>query len=81
VIVLSAKGKKHYDRNPNTVVTNALRLLFLQPIRQDRRKIALLIDEIRAEVKAAGGVAEKNIDHLIKEYRQKKDLENAPRCD
>ena len=45
---------------------------FVQPIRKDRRKIACLIDEIRTEVQATGGVTEKEIDHLIKKYRQQK---------
>lgn len=42
---------------------------FVQPIRKDRRKIARLIDEIRAEVQAAGGVSEKEIDHQITESK------------
>lgn len=69
---LSIIAQEHYDGDQNAVVTDALRLLFLQPIRKDRRKIAHLIDEVRAEVQAAGGVTENEIDQLIKEYRQQK---------
>jgi len=69
---LSILAQEHYDGDPNAVVSDALRLLFLQPIRKDRRKIVRLIDEIRAQVQAAGGVTEKKIDHLIREYRQQK---------
>ncbi len=59
---LSIVAQEHYDGDPNAVgaIGAMLRLLLLQPIRKDRRKIARLIDEIRAEVQAAGGVAEKN---------------------
>ncbi|MCI0691789.1 hypothetical protein L0337_07235 [candidate division KSB1 bacterium] len=78
---LSIVAREHYNGDPNAVVSDALRLLFLQPIRKDRRKIARLIDEIRAEVQAAGGVTEKEIDHLIKEYRQQKSGGNSPRYD
>ena len=67
---LSMVAQEQYDGDQNAVVTDALRLLFLQPIRKDRRKIAQLIDEIRAEVQAAGGVTEKEIDQRIKEYRR-----------
>lgn len=69
---LSIVAQEHYNGDPNAVVSDALRLLFLQPIRKGRRKIARLIDEIRTEVQAAGGVTEKEIDHLIKEHRQQK---------
>jgi len=69
---LSIVAQEQYDGDPNAVVSDALRLLFLQPLRKDRRKIARLIDEIRAEVQAAGGVTEKEIDYLIKEYRRQK---------
>ncbi len=69
---LSLVAQEQYDGDSNAVVSDALRLLFLQPIRKDRRKIARLIDEMRAEAQAAGGVTEKEIDHLIKEYRQQK---------
>lgn len=69
---LSSIAQEQYDGDPNAVVSDALRLLFLQPIRKDRRKIARIIDEIRAEVQAAGGVPEKRIDQLIKKYRQQK---------
>ena len=69
---LSVVAQEHYGGDPNAVVSDALRLLFLQPIRKDRRKIAHLIDEMRSQVQAAGGVTEKKIDHLIREYRQQK---------
>jgi predicted transcriptional regulator len=69
---LSMIAQEQYDGDPNAVVSDALRLLFLQPIQKDRRKIAQLIDDIRVEVQAAGGVTEKEIDQLIKEYRQQK---------
>ena len=69
---LSVIAREHYDGDTNAVVSDALRLLFLQPIQKDRRKIAHLIDEIRAEVQAAGGVADSKIDRLIKEYRQQR---------
>ena len=69
---LSIIAQEQYDGDPNAVISDALRLLFLQPIRKDRRKIARLIDEMRAQVQAAGGVTEKKIDQLIKEYRQQK---------
>lgn len=71
---LSLLAQEHYDGDQNAVISDALRLLFLQPIRKDRRRLARLIDEIRAEVRAAGGVAEKEIDRLIKEYRQQKSV-------
>lgn len=69
---LSKVAHEHYDGDQNAVVSDALLLLFLQPIRKDRRRLARLIDEIRDQVQAAGGVTEKDIDRLIAEYRQNK---------
>lgn len=69
---LSRVAQEQYDGDQNAVVSDALRLLFLQPIRKDRRNMARLIDDIRAQVQAGGGVADKDIDRLITEYRQRK---------
>jgi hypothetical protein len=69
---LSTTAQEQYNGDQNAIVSDALRLLFLQPIRRDRRRLAHLIDEIRAQVQAAGGVTEKQIDRLISEYRRHK---------
>lgn len=69
---LHSLAREHYNGDQDAVITDALRLLFLQPIRKDRRRLAQLIDEIRAEVQAAGGVTEQEIDHLVRQYRQQK---------
>ncbi len=69
---LSKVAQEYYDGDQNAVVSDALLLLFLQPIRKDRRRLARLIDEVRGQVQAAGGVTEKDIDRLIAEYRQSK---------
>jgi hypothetical protein len=50
----------------------ALLLLFLQPIRPERRRLAQVIYEMREQAKAAGGVSEKDIDLLVREYRKSK---------
>jgi hypothetical protein len=63
---------EQYDGDENAVISDALLLLFLQPIKPVRRRLAKLIYEVREQVQAAGGVAEKDIDHLIREYRQSK---------
>lgn len=67
---LSKVVHENYDGDQNAAVSDALLLLFFQPIRKERRRLARLIDEIRGQVKAAGGVTEKDIDQLIKQYRQ-----------
>ncbi|MCI0690673.1 hypothetical protein L0337_01555 [candidate division KSB1 bacterium] len=69
---LSKIAHENYDGDQNAVISDALSLLFLQPIRKERRQLARLIDEIRGQVEAAGGITEKDIDRLIVEYRQNK---------
>jgi len=69
---LSKVAHEHYDDDQSAAISDALLLLFLQPIRKDRRRLARLIYEIREQVQAAGGVTEKELDRLIKEYRQRK---------
>jgi hypothetical protein len=69
---LSKLAHENYDGDQNAAVSDALLLLFFQPIRKERRQLARLIDEICGQVKAAGGVTEKDIDRLIAEYRQDK---------
>ena len=69
---LSKVAHEHYDGDQNAAVSEALLLLFFQPIRKERQRLARLIDEIRGQVKAAGGVTEKDVDRLIAEYRQNK---------
>jgi hypothetical protein len=69
---LSKVAREYYDGDQSAAIADALVLLFLQPIRKDRRRLARLIDEIRDQVHAAGGVTEKEIDRLIAEYRQSK---------
>lgn len=69
---LSKMAQEYYDGDQNAVINDALLLLFLQPIRKDRRRLARLIHEIRDQVQASGGVTEKDIDRLIEEYRRSK---------
>ncbi len=69
---LSKIAPEDYGGDQNTAVTDALLLLFLQPIRKDRRRLARLIYELREQVQAAGSVTEKDIDRLIDEYRERK---------
>jgi hypothetical protein len=69
---LSKVANEQYDGDQNAVIADALLLLFLQPIRKDRRRLARLVYELREQVQAAGGVAEKDIDRLIREYRERK---------
>jgi len=68
---LSKVAREHYNGDQSAAVSDALLLFFLQPIRKDRRQLAHLIDEIRAQVHAAGGVTEKDIDRAIREFRQR----------
>jgi hypothetical protein len=67
---LSEVVSEHYNGDQNSAVADALLFFFLQPIRKDRRRLARLIYEMREQVQAAGGVAEKDIARLIKEYRR-----------
>lgn len=67
---LSKVAHEHYDDDRDAAISDALLLMFLQPIRKDRRRLARLIYGIREQVQVAGGVAEKDIDRLVKEYRQ-----------
>jgi hypothetical protein len=69
---LSKVAKEQYDGDQNAAIADALLLLFLQPIRKDRRRLARLVYELREQVQAAGGVTEKDIDRLIREYRERK---------
>ena len=55
---LSMIAEKHYNGDQNAALSDALLLLLLQPIRQDRRKLAKLIDEIRYQTSVIGGVTE-----------------------
>lgn len=69
---LSQVASEHYDGDRNAAIADALLLLFLQPIVKKRRSLAKLIYEIRRDVQAAGGVKEKDIARLVREYRQSK---------
>lgn len=69
---LNSLAEKPYKGDENAVVSDALLLLFLQPIRKDRRQLARLIYDIRAQMQAAGGVTDKEIERLRNEYRQRK---------
>jgi hypothetical protein len=69
---LSTVVKEQYDGDQNAAITDALLLLFLQPIPKDRRRLARLVYELREQVQAAGDVTEKDIDRLIREYRERK---------
>ncbi len=68
---LSSVAREHYEGDPNVVVSDALCLLFLQPIRKERRRVAKVIDEIRTHAQAAGGITEKEIDQAVAAYRQR----------
>jgi len=68
----SSVAKERYNGDKNAAMSDAFLLLFLQPIRNDRRRLAGLIDEIRAQVRDASGITEKDIDKKIAEYRRKK---------
>ena len=67
---LSTVVSQYYNGDQNAAIADALLLFFLQPIRQDRRRLARLIYEMREQVQAAGGVSEKEIDRLVHEYRR-----------
>lgn len=54
----------------NATIADAL--LSLQPIRKDRRRLARLVYELREQVQTAGGVTEREIERLIREYRERK---------
>lgn len=69
---LSKIAQEEYGGDQNAVISDALLQLFLQPIRKDRRELAKLIYEIRTQVHSVGGVTDKEIDNLIKQYRKKK---------
>lgn len=69
---LSQVAREQYDGDQNAAVSDALLLLFFEPIPQERRGFARLIDEIRNQVQVAGGITEREIDRLIREYRQRK---------
>ena len=69
---LSEVVSEDYNGDQNAAVADALLFFFLQPIHRDRRRLARLIYQMREHVRAAGGVAEKDITRLIKEYRQRK---------
>ncbi len=62
----------HYNGDENAVISDALLLLFLQPIQPQHQRLAKLIYEVREQAQSAGGVAEKDIDRLIREYRKNK---------
>jgi len=69
---LSKIAEEEYAGDRNAVVSDALLLLFLQPIPGNRREIAKLIYEIRTQVQSAGGITENEIDYLIRQYRTQK---------
>jgi hypothetical protein len=68
----SSVAKERYNGDKNAALSDAFLLLFLQPIRSDRRRLAGLIDEIRAQVRVAGGITEEEIENQIAEFRRKK---------
>jgi hypothetical protein len=53
-------------------LADALLLSFLPPIPKDCRRLARLVHELREQVQAAGGVTERDIERLIREYRERK---------
>lgn len=69
---LSKLAQEEYNGDQNAVVSDALLLLFMQPIPKDRRDLAKLIYEIRTQVQSAGGVSENDIDDLIEQVRKEK---------
>lgn len=69
---LSEIASHDYNGDQSAAISDALLLFFLQPLRKDRRRVAKLIFEMREQVQKAGGVSDKEITRLIKEYRQQK---------
>lgn len=72
---LSKLTQEEYNGDQSAAVSDALLLLFMQPIPKDRRDLAKLIYEIRTQVQSAGGVIENDIDDLVERYRKKKRCE------
>lgn len=66
---LSRVAQERYNGDQDAAITDALMLLFLQPVQPERRRLAQLIYEIREQVQAAGGVTENDITRLVREYR------------
>jgi len=71
---LSKLAREEYHGDQSAAVSDALLLLFMQPIPKDRRDLAKLIYEIRTQVQSAGGVIEYQIGQFIKQYRRQKNL-------
>jgi hypothetical protein len=69
---LSRVASERYNGDYNAAISDALLLLFLQPIRPERRRLAQVIYEMREQAKAAGGVSEKDINLLVRECRKGK---------
>ena len=69
---LSRIAQERYAGDHNAAISEALLLLFLQPIQPERRRLAKLIFETRQQVRAAGGVTESEIARLVREYRKHK---------
>ena len=69
---LSRIAHERYNGDQDAAITDALMLLFLQPIQPERRRLAQLIYEVRKQVQPAGGVTEKDVTRLVREYRKDK---------
>lgn len=69
---LNYVAKKQYGGDENAVISDALLLMFLQPIHKNRRQLARLIYDLRDQVQSVGGVSENVIDQLRNSYRQQK---------
>ncbi len=69
---LSCLAQEQYDGDENAVISDALLLLFLQPLHKERRQLARLIYDMRDQVQSTGGISENDIDQLRNKYRQQK---------
>jgi hypothetical protein len=68
---LKEVANKQFKGNLTAVVNTALDL-YLNKDARKRRELKKLVEQIRQEVEARGGLDEKDLDRRIREYRRAK---------
>ncbi len=66
---LSRVASEEFNGDKSAVISEALLLLFLQPIAPKRRKLAQSIYELREQARNSGGVSDQEISQLVHRYR------------
>ncbi|MEK7729900.1 MAG: hypothetical protein AAB354_15945 [candidate division KSB1 bacterium] len=65
-------SKRLYDGNESVALREAVQALIASEKKRDTSRLKAIIDKIRFEVEAAGGLTSKQIDQLVRESRQRR---------